>query len=560
VDSPAVASILDHPLASYALERDDVSRAINFDESESDFAARQQRELLQSQEQRSDLAESRPTTSAAERKRKGLPPPLVVLPYVENYGAALLSADAGLAIATAAHTARGRLEGPGTPGTPGGAHQPHPPPASGSVIRDILRKQREARAAFLHYGEVPFGDVPEGIGYSVVSLAGGSDPRLAHSVATPGRPSSNITIKGVRGHALETKHQHQNQGQQPLTPVRPADALHRVDRGPRDAALRQDADPSSSLAFADDHPSDDTAFPTASGSAPVDPLSEHRLRPDYVSLTPEQQLSLSQLWVSTSMPSSLKIDMMVKYTTSSHHPHLEESLKQWTTCLGLVREREGHLRLLEDFEWVASDPVRLFTDTSTARLVEQRERERLKKRLGRKTQECKEAIGLLFDKYGDVFTMSGVPYMDKMAVDVTEILYFVAEERAKTAGKSKRNAADNGKNNHQGNQQNNHHQSHNESVYHPVKSADFTLTQKEFNKLIPENHNHNHNHNNHNNNVVNVNMNNEEIDRSLLTSSGGQRRFFKLPKNVAERAEKERELTPKVSLFIFPSSFLTCIL
>eukprot|EP00163_Fabomonas_tropica_P004658 TRINITY_DN1409_c0_g1_i1.p1 TRINITY_DN1409_c0_g1~~TRINITY_DN1409_c0_g1_i1.p1 ORF type:complete len:1348 (-),score=333.07 TRINITY_DN1409_c0_g1_i1:60-4103(-) len=152
-------------------------------------------------------------------------------------------------------------------------------------------------------------------------------------------------------------------------------------------------------------------------------------RKDFVPLQSKHQQLLERLWNTARMPVYQKVDMMVKYTTESYAKKIDAALQQWDLCIKLAQDRERALEALQDFEWIASDPRRYFTESSVNRLVEAKERSRLTAVLNKLTPRCKKAILELKKNFGDNFTFDGRPYLDKMRTDQVELLYDVSSAR-----------------------------------------------------------------------------------------------------------------------------------
>ncbi|OQR89335.1 hypothetical protein ACHHYP_06343 [Achlya hypogyna] len=126
-----------------------------------------------------------------------------------------------------------------------------------------------------------------------------------------------------------------------------------------------------------------------------------------------------------------KLDIVMKYTDSVFAPQLEAALELWERVVVSIADRELTLQKIHEFELVASDPRRHFQTISTARLKEERQRDRLMLVFQAHSKYCQTAISQLKDKYGDVVMYQDRSYADKMAHDYTELLFELECERVR---------------------------------------------------------------------------------------------------------------------------------
>ncbi|XP_038071406.1 coiled-coil domain-containing protein 87-like isoform X2 [Patiria miniata] len=146
---------------------------------------------------------------------------------------------------------------------------------------------------------------------------------------------------------------------------------------------------------------------------------------------------LEAIWTSLQMPDNLKLDMAIKYSSDDHMDKLESAIDAWELATEVILQREAILTRLETFERLASDPDRFFQKghrgSSVARLKEARQRSELYTRLHDLDVHVRDKVQLVHKKFADVPTFQGRPYLNKMKVDCTEMLYWLQQERRQYA-------------------------------------------------------------------------------------------------------------------------------
>ncbi|XP_013389901.1 coiled-coil domain-containing protein 87 isoform X2 [Lingula anatina] len=151
--------------------------------------------------------------------------------------------------------------------------------------------------------------------------------------------------------------------------------------------------------------------------------------------TPQDRLE--RVWSALKMPDNKKLDMAIKYSSEEYIGLLEESIEAWEKSTDLILLREGFIAKLEKFERLASDPNRFFEKgyrgSSVARLGEAKQRSYLYKKIEELDSLVKKAVLNVRDKYQDVITYAGRPYLEKLKWDRIEMLYWLQEERRQQA-------------------------------------------------------------------------------------------------------------------------------
>ncbi|PIK61283.1 putative coiled-coil domain-containing protein, partial [Apostichopus japonicus] len=152
---------------------------------------------------------------------------------------------------------------------------------------------------------------------------------------------------------------------------------------------------------------------------------------------PTSQERLEAVWNSLQMPDHLRLDMAIKYSSNEYADKLVESIEAWEVAVDLILQREAILSKLEIFERFASDPDRFFQKgqrgLSVARLEEAKKRSSLYTGLHNLEGKTRRKIQTLQKRYQDMVTYQGRPYLDKMRVDCTEMLYWLQQERRQQA-------------------------------------------------------------------------------------------------------------------------------
>ncbi|ETV65582.1 hypothetical protein, variant 1 [Aphanomyces astaci] len=141
------------------------------------------------------------------------------------------------------------------------------------------------------------------------------------------------------------------------------------------------------------------------------------------------QQRMEAVLTSLQLSAQKKLEIVIKYTSVKHSPHLEAALDLWEKAANCIMDREATLQRVYEFELVASDPRRLFQTISTLRLKEQRQRDRLFLLLHNHTDFCTKVLDDLFRQFGDVVLFQDRSYSDKMHHDYTEVLYDLEQVR-----------------------------------------------------------------------------------------------------------------------------------
>ena len=142
---------------------------------------------------------------------------------------------------------------------------------------------------------------------------------------------------------------------------------------------------------------------------------------------------LNNIWRKLEMPEEHQIDMTIKYC--KHEPEsLRNVVDLWENACEAVANREKLIMELESFEKYASDPHRLFSKTNkSSRMAEEKKRSSLHRRLKRCEKELAGHVLNVGEELGDVVTYQGRVYQEKMSRDVTEMLYWLQQERRQLA-------------------------------------------------------------------------------------------------------------------------------
>ncbi|XP_071965051.1 coiled-coil domain-containing protein 87-like [Antedon mediterranea] len=154
-------------------------------------------------------------------------------------------------------------------------------------------------------------------------------------------------------------------------------------------------------------------------------------------ITPNPQNRLEKIWTSLQVPDNLRLDMAIKYSSDGHVEKLDSCIDHWELASALVLEREHILGRLEAFERLASDPNRFFQKgyrgLAIARLEEARERSQIYLELEELNKKAKKKLQFILKEFGDMVTFQGRPYLEKMKLDRTEMLYWLQQERRQHA-------------------------------------------------------------------------------------------------------------------------------
>ncbi|XP_040399392.1 uncharacterized protein LOC121063108, partial [Cygnus olor] len=144
------------------------------------------------------------------------------------------------------------------------------------------------------------------------------------------------------------------------------------------------------------------------------------------------QRRLRQLWAALLVPGREQLAMAAKYAGGAALARLPAALELWEEAAGLIQQREQLLAWLEGLEARASDPNRFFCRAPkafAARAGEARARGRLRAAVARCEGPLRAALRRLREEFGDVVTLRGRPYEEKMRRDGVEMLYRLQQGR-----------------------------------------------------------------------------------------------------------------------------------
>ncbi|XP_035169814.1 coiled-coil domain-containing protein 87 [Oxyura jamaicensis] len=148
------------------------------------------------------------------------------------------------------------------------------------------------------------------------------------------------------------------------------------------------------------------------------------------------QRRLRQLWAALLVPGRQQLAMATKYAGGTALAQLPAALELWEEAAGLIQQREQLLAWLEGLEVRASDPNRFFCrapNAFAARAGEARARGRLRAAVSRCEGPLRAALRRLREEFGDVVTLRGRPYEEKMRRDAVEMLYRLQQGRRAAA-------------------------------------------------------------------------------------------------------------------------------
>ncbi|KAJ6654241.1 hypothetical protein lerEdw1_007338 [Lerista edwardsae] len=144
------------------------------------------------------------------------------------------------------------------------------------------------------------------------------------------------------------------------------------------------------------------------------------------------QRRLERLWTVLHFSERERLDMAIKYSSTSYYYLLPDMLHSWETAAQAIQERELLLAELERFELSASDPNRFFRKIRRSfrmRLHESRIRSQLYYVLTQYNAELRTHLLHIQEIFNDVVTFKGRPYLKKMEWDVVEMLYWLQQGR-----------------------------------------------------------------------------------------------------------------------------------
>ena len=142
---------------------------------------------------------------------------------------------------------------------------------------------------------------------------------------------------------------------------------------------------------------------------------------------------LEKVWNNLRVPDQTRLDMALKYSSNTWAPSIVGAIDGWEKCANVILTRESILAELEKFERYASDPDRFFkkglAGSSKARLKESKDRQQFEESLKRVDLKVKQHCEYVEEKFQDVVSYGGRPYLQKMKLDRVEMLYWLQQER-----------------------------------------------------------------------------------------------------------------------------------
>ncbi|XP_034955341.1 coiled-coil domain-containing protein 87 [Zootoca vivipara] len=144
------------------------------------------------------------------------------------------------------------------------------------------------------------------------------------------------------------------------------------------------------------------------------------------------QRRLERLWTVLHFSEQERLDMAIKYSSNPYYWLLPDMLQAWETAARSIQDRELLLADLERFEETASNPNRLFNlapRSFITRMKESRTRNFLRSELAQYDSDLYFILNNIKDSYNDTVTYKGRPYLQKMAWDTVEMLYWLQQER-----------------------------------------------------------------------------------------------------------------------------------
>ncbi|KAL5259037.1 hypothetical protein ACHWQZ_G009491 [Mnemiopsis leidyi] len=142
---------------------------------------------------------------------------------------------------------------------------------------------------------------------------------------------------------------------------------------------------------------------------------------------------LNNIWKKLEMPEDDRIDMTIKYCKIDSKS-LKNVVDLWEQACNAISSREKLILELEIFEKDASDPQRLFGQNSkTSRILEEKKRSALHRRIKKCEKQVNDHVKKVHSNLGDTVTYQGRVYLDKMSRDLTEMLYWLQQERRQAA-------------------------------------------------------------------------------------------------------------------------------
>ncbi|XP_062850716.1 coiled-coil domain-containing protein 87 isoform X2 [Trichomycterus rosablanca] len=168
------------------------------------------------------------------------------------------------------------------------------------------------------------------------------------------------------------------------------------------------------------------------GPCEVDGAAEEK---EHVESVGKEQIEtrLERIWTTLCLSDAERLDMAIKYSSSTHRDQLLEATAVWEQAARLIQQRELLVSQLEEFETMASDPNRFFRQghfgSSMVRMKESRHREKLLSKIAALDGMLTKSIHHISTTYNDTVTFKGRPYGEKMRWDRIEMLYWLQQER-----------------------------------------------------------------------------------------------------------------------------------
>ncbi|XP_078484389.1 coiled-coil domain-containing protein 87-like isoform X2 [Ciona intestinalis] len=150
----------------------------------------------------------------------------------------------------------------------------------------------------------------------------------------------------------------------------------------------------------------------------------------HVQQTGTYQRRFEIVWKKLQLTRDERVNIAMKYGGDGFNARLSESVAAWEKVCEFILKREKLLHELELFERDASDPKRLLQKGSSVnRLKEAKQRSKLYKKLQNVDDIIYPLLHDIEERFSDVVSFKGRPYMDKMEYDKVEMLYWLQQER-----------------------------------------------------------------------------------------------------------------------------------
>ncbi|TPX51685.1 hypothetical protein SeLEV6574_g00153 [Synchytrium endobioticum] len=163
---------------------------------------------------------------------------------------------------------------------------------------------------------------------------------------------------------------------------------------------------------------------TAEDSPP--PVTNLRAYPSMINIHQAQE-DLHKIWVDLKTPFGEQCRMAAIYGSHRYSSKLEKTVAMWREAGRRVLEREALIQKLKAFEKDASNPDRFFGHghdiSSEFRMKEATQREEIMNELKNTEEGVMNVARALKSELKETLTYEGVPYIDRMTRDMTDIVY-----------------------------------------------------------------------------------------------------------------------------------------